>query len=68
MEEYDKKRWDCLVLSPKLVFITNVFPDISDFISAKSPPMILVVDCKSLLRLIVDTDEGAETGYDRSVH
>jgi len=45
----------------------NVFPDISDFISAKSPPMILV-DCKSLLRLIVDTDEGAETGYDRSVH
>lgn len=42
--------------------------DISDFISAKSPPMILAVDCKSLLRLIVDTDEGAETGYDRSVH
>lgn len=56
------------VLSPRLVSITDMFPDISDFISAKSPPMILAVDCKSLLRLIVDTDEGAETGYDRSVH
>ncbi|TGZ53891.1 Uncharacterized protein DBV15_01822 [Temnothorax longispinosus] len=38
-----------------------MFPDISDFISAKSPPMISAVGCKSLLRLIVDTDEGAET-------